>query len=120
MFEYFFARAFKILFAVLFGLLFGGLIVMWLWNALMPAVFDLPELTFIQSAGILLLSKILFSDPSFGFDRKCCGCGGRSHHQHWKSAMRAKMAGMPEAEREALRKKLSRCGWNQESDEKSE
>jgi hypothetical protein len=34
---------------------------MLLWNALMPDIFHLPPITFWQSLGLLLLSKILFS-----------------------------------------------------------
>ncbi len=34
---------------------------MWLWNWLMPTIFSLSTITFWQAAGILALSKILFS-----------------------------------------------------------
>jgi hypothetical protein len=36
-----------------------GFIVMFLWNALMPEIFKLPTINFWQSAGLLLLSRIL-------------------------------------------------------------
>lgn len=48
-------------------LLFAGLftlfvfIAMWLWNWLMPMIFALPVLSFWQTAGLLILSKIIFS-----------------------------------------------------------
>lgn len=45
--------------AVLFALVFG-LIVKWLWNWLMPAIFGLGVLTFWQAFGIVLLAKLLF------------------------------------------------------------
>ena len=55
------------------GLLFGiafvaffSLILMLLWNALIPQIFGLTQLTYLQAAGILILSKIIFS----GFGRK--------------------------------------------------
>jgi hypothetical protein len=61
---------------VLFGALFigamailFGYIIMWLWNALMPGLFDLPTLTYWQAVGLFILAKILF-----GF-----GGGGSSH-----------------------------------------
>jgi hypothetical protein len=31
-----------------------------LWNWLMPTIFSLPEITLLQSLGIMLLSSILF------------------------------------------------------------
>ena len=34
--------------------------VMWLWNGLMPDIFGLKSLTFLQSWGLALLSGILF------------------------------------------------------------
>jgi hypothetical protein len=52
-----------IILAALFGLIVG-LLVQYLWNWLMPAVFGLGTITFWQAFGIVLLSKILFG--SFG------------------------------------------------------
>lgn len=37
-----------------------GFIVMLLWNWLMPILFALPTITFIQTLGLLLLLKFLF------------------------------------------------------------
>lgn len=61
---------------VLFGIVFitgmailFGYIIMWLWNTLMPELFDLPTLTYWQAVGLFILAKILF-----GF-----GGGGSSH-----------------------------------------
>ena len=65
-----------------FGILFAGLfslLVFLLWNWLMPAIFGLTTITFIQAFGLLILSKILF----FGFHR-----GGQTHRfrskEYWK------------------------------------
>ncbi len=65
-------RHFKkmILFIPVFAALVG-LILMLLWNWLLPGIFKLPEINFLQALGLLLLSKILFS----GFGR-----GGRPSH----------------------------------------
>ena len=49
-------------------------ITMWLWNWLMPEIFKLPAITFWQSAGLLVLTHILFK-------------GGHLRHSgrsHWK------------------------------------
>jgi hypothetical protein len=52
---------------------FSGL-VMLLWNNILPVVLHVSAITFWQAAGILLLSKILFS----GFrGKRGMGCGWR-------------------------------------------
>jgi hypothetical protein len=52
-----------ITFAASIALIFAGL-VMLLWNCLMPELFNLPVITYWQSAGLIFLCRILFS--SFG------------------------------------------------------
>jgi hypothetical protein len=76
-----------------------SLVVMGLWNALVPALFRGPPIGFWQAAGLLLLSRILFG-----------GWRGRAarwrHHrlsEGWQS--------MTPEERQRLREKLGRCGW---------
>ena len=39
---------------------FTGLLVWWLWNWLMPLLFGLPTLTYIQAWGISWLCSLLF------------------------------------------------------------
>ena len=39
---------------------------MWLWNALMPAIFKLPEIGFWQAIGLLVLAQILFKGGHAG------------------------------------------------------
>lgn len=46
-------------FAVVFALIFG-VVVMALWNWLMPMIFGLGKITFWQAFGIVLLAKLLF------------------------------------------------------------
>ena len=43
----------------------GGEVVRQLWNWLLPALFGLPEITFWQALGLLVLCRILFG--GFGF-----------------------------------------------------
>ena len=51
-----------------------GFVTMWLWNALMPAIFNLPAIRFWQAVGLLLLSQLFFK-----------GAGaGRAGRGHWK------------------------------------
>lgn len=71
-----------ILIAAMMGLLFG-LIVMWLWNWLMPEIFGLGGISFWQAWGLVVLSHILFKSSP--------------HHKHhhpgdekWKKHFREK------------------------------
>jgi hypothetical protein len=45
----------------------GGVVVQFLWNWLLPALFGWPQLTFWQALGLLALCRILFG----GFGRHC-------------------------------------------------
>ena len=56
-----------------------GLGVQQLCNHLMPAIFGLPAVTFMQALGLLLLSWIFF-----GSWRGAAGLGGR-HRRHWRA-----------------------------------
>lgn len=91
-----------ILLPIAFGLALGyGL--MFLWNALMPAIFGLTAITFWQAIGLFVLSKILFS--GFG------GMKGKHRHQHhgWgpKQRMFAKFRSMTPEQRDAFCNRVS-------------
>ena len=93
---------------VAFGLL-AALIVMALWNAILPAVLGVKAITFLQALGILLLSKILFG----GFK----GGGGRfaNRKQEWRKKMQEKFGSMTPEEKEKFKSEWkSRCSsrWN--------
>lgn len=62
------------------ALLFG-LVVLWLWNWLMPAIFGLPAITFWQAWGLVVLSHILFK--SFPHHAH--------HNDHWKDRFRDRL-----------------------------
>ena len=59
----------------------GSLVLMLLWNALIPVIFGLKAISFLQAVGLLVLSKILFGGfgrrPSTFFSR-------RRHWERWK------------------------------------
>lgn len=59
-------------------------IVMLLWNAILPDLLGLKHITFLQSAGLLLLCKILFG--GFGFGRGPGG-PGMNFREKWMSKM---------------------------------
>lgn len=46
-----------------------GFILMWLWNWLMPEIFDLPHITYWQAVGLFIITKIFIGG---------CGSGGGS------------------------------------------
>lgn len=89
--------------------IFGfGLIVMYLWNAVMPEVFtSLGKITYCQAILLLILSKIFFG----GFRGRSCGCrcgrGGRwGRGKEWKE----KWMNMSEEERAKFKEEWkNRC-----------
>ncbi|MCI0511637.1 hypothetical protein L0128_00300 [candidate division KSB1 bacterium] len=59
-----------------------GVVVMGLWNWLMPPIFGLTRITFWQAWGLVLLSHILFkSFPHSNHHR---------HDEHWKKRLQEK------------------------------
>lgn len=73
-------------------------VVMWLWNWLVPELFNGPVIAYWQTMGLLVLSKILFSGIG-GDHSKHSGhkhddiCGDRDK---WKRRVEAKMNGKVE------------------------
>jgi hypothetical protein len=55
------------------GMILFTFVVMWLWNWLVPELFNGPVLGYWQTLGLLVLSKILFSGIS--------GSGSKSSHK---------------------------------------
>jgi len=99
-------------------------VTMGLWNWLMPALFGLGTLTFLQAAGILILAKILFGHKgSHGWHghhmRYAHASGSCSPHngfrEHWMAHRWSKMT--PE-QREKF---AGRCGYpySKERDEEN-
>ena len=79
-----------------------SVVVMFLWNALIPQLFNGPVLTYWQAAGLLLLAKILFGTIGRGFGRKSYY---RNHDDIWKQKLRAKYEAMTPEEKEKFNKK---------------
>ena len=89
-----------LVFAPLFVFVFG-LVVMHLWNWLMPALFGWRVISFWQAIGVLILSRILFG----GFHGRS---GGR---MHWRHRMKERWERMTPEEREKFRQTVrGRCG----------
>lgn len=81
---------------ILFVLLFGW-VTMFLWNYLIPPLFNGPAINFWQALGLLLLSKILLS-----------GFGGRGAHtgMRWKQRYYEKLSAMSPEDRERFKARM--------------
>ena len=102
---------------VIAAVLLFGLVVMGLWNAILPAVLGVKTISFWQALGILLLSKILFG--GFGGGRRGGGFGHRG--QEWRQGMADKLKNMSSEEREQFKTEWkNRCGprWRNTSAQK--
>jgi hypothetical protein len=86
--------------AILFILLFG-LLTMFLWNWLIPSIFNGPRLSFLQALGLLLLAKMLFS--SWGPRRRFGNGGGVAS---WKHRYYEKLSSMSAEERERFKSRM--------------
>lgn len=83
-----------------------GLIVMGLWNAILPGLLNVPAIQFGQAVGLLILSKILFS----GFRHGYGGSWGGRRGPRWKQNMEEKWGRMTPEEREKFQHNWkSRC-----------
>ncbi len=110
-------KAIKIAAAVIFfGFLFGFL-TMHLWNMLVPELFHGPVISFCQTIGLLVLSKILFG----GF-RGRFGRGGHcgSRREHWKQRMQERIANMTPEEKEKFKNRCGNKSWMWEEPQKKE
>lgn len=78
------------------GLVAFGFAIMYLWNWLMPAIFHLPEITFWQTIGLMVLSRLILG----------MGCHRGPRHDHFRSKMYDKWEKMTPEEREQFREHL--------------
>ena len=91
--------------AILLFVALGGVIVMQLWNWLLPALLDLPAITFWQALGLLALCRILFG--GFGL-RGSSGSRIRNRvsercRERWAERWAARWERMTPEERERFR-----------------
>ena len=65
-----------------------GLVVMLLWNWLMPVIFGLPEITYWQGWGLVLLAHILFKTGTHHHDHD----HDRENEHEWKRKFRERIS----------------------------
>jgi len=91
-----------------FGLFLGalvGFVVMWLWNALLPAILGVSTITFWQALGLLVLSRILFG----GYGGRGFG-GGHNNRQHWREKMAGRWQQLTPEQRDRMKQQWrDRC-----------
>src|SRR5689334_16803070 len=99
-------RGLRIFVGIIFGTVAFGFIVMLLWNALVPELFNGHTISFWQGVGLLLLSHILLR----GWGRWHYGNGWR--RERWRRRFEERMSGMTPEEREKFKQEWdSHCGW---------
>ena len=76
-----------------------GLVVMSLWNWLVPALFGRPTISFAEAIGLFILAKLLFG----GFR------GGVGPGHYWRRRMHERWEQMSPEERERFRAGMQRC-----------
>ena len=82
--------------------IFAVFVLMSLWNWLVPELFGLGTITFLQALGLLLLLRILIG-PRFGFPLfrryAVSGFGNPGRRHYWRTRMHEKWKNMSEEER---------------------
>jgi len=93
-------------------------VVMLLWNWLMPILFGLTIITLWEALGILILSKILFGGH-MGKRGHGCHCGGNSHYG-WKHKFKNKWQDLSEEDKKKGESRWGNCGIRKEERTSSE
>jgi len=98
--RYWFARGLRLLLVGAAAVAVFGLVVMTLWNWLVPDLFGWRPIGFGQALGLLILTRLLFG----GFR------GGPGHRLRWRHRVRERWEQMTPEERERFREGLRGCG----------
>lgn len=105
-------KGLKILVLMAFFIVLIGSVVMGLWNWLMPALFNLPLISFGQALGLTALSRILTGNYLFGWS----SAGSKEHWQQ-KRQMWDKWSNMSAEERTKWKEEWrNRCRHRRPSD----
>jgi len=108
----------KLKWALLFVLKLAvfGYFAMLLWNCIIPEVFHVPYLDYLQTVGLLVLAHLFFHGGG-------CGCrGGHDWRRRmWRKRWEKKLAAMTPEERERVKDEWRRkCAWGGEEEGKEE
>lgn len=94
-----------------------GLLVMSLWNALLPAILGVKSIGFWQALGLLVLSRILFG--GLGFHGGMFGMARRRMHERWMQMTPEQREAFIQQRREGFGHH-DRCGWRARWDERAD
>ncbi|WP_342320611.1 hypothetical protein AAEY27_11350 [Kosakonia sp. BYX6] len=86
-----------------------GLVVMSLWNALLPAILGVKSIGFWQALGILVLSRILFG--GLGFRPGMFSGAHRRMHERWMQMTPEQREAFVQQRRDGFRHH-GHCGWH--------
>jgi hypothetical protein len=88
-----------------------GLLVMSLWNALLPAIIGVKSIGFWQALGLLVLCRILFG--GLGFHAGMFGQARRRMHERWMQMTPEQREEFMRQRREGFGRRDARghCGW---------
>lgn len=99
------------------GYLVLGLVTMFLWNWLMPYLFNTPSVSYLQALGLLALSKILF----WGLHKKQHHHSAGPNRAQWNQHFRDKLSSLNPEEREVFKQRMKEkwCKWEQQKSDES-
>ena len=102
--RYWMLRGLKMMVFVVGFVLLASLAVMLLWNALIPAIFGVAQISLMQALGLLILARILVGGRGSGrFGPWAMSRGGR-----WRERWESKMANMSPEERQKWKDEMGR------------
>ncbi|MFK3659144.1 hypothetical protein ACI2I2_01310 [Scandinavium sp. NPDC088450] len=95
-----------------------GLLVMSLWNALLPAIIGVKTIGFWQALGLLVLCRILFG--GLGFRPGMFGGMRRRMHERWMQMTPEQREAFMQQRREGFGRHGHRghCGWHSHGEDK--
>ena len=109
--NYWVLKSIKMLVLMAFFIVLLGSVVMWLWNWLMPSLFNLPVISFSQALGLTALTRILAGGFRWGV-----GAAGSREHWEQKRQLWDKWSGMSPEERQRWKEEWrSRCRHSRSS-----
>ena len=94
----------------------GGVIVMLLWNALLPRIFGLPQIGYLEAVGVLVLARVLFGSLGGGMYGRGGGHrgmrGGGYPYDHVNKIREKWMNMSDEERREFIKKERDFAGFH--------
>ena len=110
--RYWLVRSIKMVALFIAFIALAGVGVMLLWNALIPEIFGVAQISWVQALGLLILARLLVGSRGYrGW--------GPYRSDHWRKRWESKMANMSPEQRAKFKEEFSRygCFGSHESDD---